>query len=112
VQDFVQVCTTCQKNKTTQLHPADLLQPLEVASAVWADIAMDFVEGLPKVSGKSVILTIVDRFSKHAHFIPLDHPYMETSVARAFFNDIVHLYGLPTSIVSDQDPTFTSHFLD
>jgi hypothetical protein len=70
---------------------------------------MDFVEGLPKVNGKSVILTVVDRFSKYAHFIALGHPYTATSVARAFFNDIVRLHGMSASIVSDRDPVFTSN---
>ena len=50
-------CCTCQQNKTEQLHPAGLLQSLEVPTSVWADIAMDFVEGLPRVNGKSVILS-------------------------------------------------------
>ncbi|XP_066333858.1 uncharacterized protein [Miscanthus floridulus] len=36
---------------------------------------MDFMEGFPWVGGKSVILTIVDRFSKMAHFVALSHPY-------------------------------------
>jgi hypothetical protein len=76
---------------------------------VWADISMDFIEGLPKVGGKSVILTVVDRFSKYAHFIPLGHPYTAASVARAFFNGIVRLHGFPTSIVSDRDPVFTGN---
>jgi hypothetical protein len=70
---------------------------------------MDFLEGLPKVHGKSVILTVVNRFSKYAHFIALGHPYTATSVARAFFDGIVHLYGFPSSIVSDRDPVFTGH---
>jgi hypothetical protein len=50
---------------------------------------MDFIEGLPKVNGKSVILTVVDRFSKYAHFIVLSHPYTAASVARAFFDGVV-----------------------
>ena len=70
---------------------------------------MDFVDGLPKVHGKSVILTVVDRFSKYAHFIALSHPYTAASVARAFFDGIVRLHGFPTSIVSDRDPVFTSN---
>jgi hypothetical protein len=70
---------------------------------------MDFVDGLPKVHGKSVILTMVDRFSKYAHFIALSHPYIAASVARAFFDGIVRLHGFPVSIVSDCDPVFTSH---
>lgn len=76
---------------------------------MWADISIDFIEGLPKVHGKSVLLTVVDRFSKYAHFIPLGHPYTATSVARAFFADIVRLHGFPESIVSDRDPVFTGH---
>jgi hypothetical protein len=71
----------CQQHKREHLHPAGLLQSLEVPSAVWADIAMDFMEGFPKGSGESVILTVVDRFSKYAHFIPLGHPYTATSMA-------------------------------
>jgi hypothetical protein len=84
------------------------LQPLEVPSQVWADIAMDFVEGLPRVHSKSVILTMVDRFSMYGHFIALSHPYTAASVARAFFAEVVRLHGFPVSIVIDQDPVFTS----
>jgi hypothetical protein len=55
VQDWVKSCATCQRNKTESLHPAGLLQPLEVPIQIWTDISMDFIEGLPKVHGKSVI---------------------------------------------------------
>jgi hypothetical protein len=78
--------------------------PLEV----WQDIAMDFVEGFPKVGGKTVILTVVDRLSKYGHFITLSHPYTTATVAAAFSENIVRLHGVPASIVSNRDPIFTS----
>jgi hypothetical protein len=71
---------------------------------------MDFIEGFPKVDGKSVVLTVVDRFSKFAHFIVLRHPYSAASVAKAFFEDIARLHGIPCSIVSGRDTVFTSAF--
>jgi hypothetical protein len=52
----------------------------------------------------------VDRFSKAAHFIPLGHPYTAPLVAHLFFDHIVKLHGIPSSIVSDRDPVFTWHF--
>jgi hypothetical protein len=70
---------------------------------------MDFVEALPKIHGKSVILTVVDRLSKYDRFIPLRHPYTTLSIARVFFNDVVRLHGFSESIVSDCDPVFTSN---
>lgn len=71
---------------------------------------MDFVEGFPKVGGKTVIFTVVDRFSKYAHFVPFSHPYTASSVAKAFFENIVRHHGIPCSIVTDRDPIFTSTF--
>jgi hypothetical protein len=71
---------------------------------------MDFIEGLPRINGKLVILTMADRLSKYAHFIVLGHLYTATLVARAFFDYIVRLHSVPRSIVSDWDPVFTSKF--
>jgi hypothetical protein len=110
VQEFVKACVTCQQYKSDHLRPAGLLQSLPVSSAVWADIGIDFIEALPKVQGKTVILSVVDRFSKYCHFIPLAHPYTAETVANAFFTDVVRLHGVPQSIVSDRDPVFTSAF--
>ncbi|WVZ98182.1 LOW QUALITY PROTEIN: hypothetical protein U9M48_043651, partial [Paspalum notatum var. saurae] len=88
VRDYVRSCRVCQQNKIESLRPGGLLQPLEVPFAVWADIAMDFIEGLPR----TVILTVVDRFSKFAHFIPLAqrqqwpaHSSRKLCVCMAFF---------------------------
>jgi hypothetical protein len=57
-----------------------------------------------------LILTVVDRFSKYCHFIPLAHPYTAESVAQAFFSEIVRLHGIPQYMVSDRDSVFTSVF--
>jgi hypothetical protein len=108
VQDFVRDCAVCQRNKTSHLQSSGLLQPLPVLTLIWADLAMDFIEVLPRINNKTVILIVVDRLPKAAHFIPLGHPYTATSVARAFFEEVVRLHGFPTSIVSDRDPVFTS----
>jgi len=49
VRDFVHSCATCQRNKTKNLHPAGLLQPLDIPTNIWQDISLDFIEALPKV---------------------------------------------------------------
>jgi hypothetical protein len=110
IKEHVQACVTCQRNKVEHLHPTGLLQPLAVPSTVWSHVAMDFVKRFSHVNSKSVILTVVDRFSKYDHFLPLGHPYTVTSVAKVFFEAIIRLHGFPESKVSDQDPVFTSKF--
>lgn len=108
VQEFVSTCQICQKDKWETLQPAGLMQPLSVPTKIWADISMDFVEALPKVSGKTVILVVVDRFSKYVHSIAISHPYTAVSVVQDFFRDIVRLHGIPETIVSDRDKVFAA----
>lgn len=110
VEDFVKQCCICQKAKSEHVHPAGLLQPLPIPTGIWQDISMDFIEGLPKSDGYSVILVVVDRLSKYAHFFPLKHPFTAGQVAQVVFDNICKLHGLPKSIVSNRDKVFTSTF--
>ena len=71
---------------------------------------MDFITGLPKSRNKSIIMVVVDRLSKYAHFCALPRPFTPNLVAHCFMDQIFKLHGMPTSIVSDRDSIFTSNF--
>ena len=72
---------------------------------------MDFILDLPYILRKfDSILEVADRFSKMVHFLPCSKTYDASKVAKIFFDEIVKLYGLPKTIVSDRDVKFMSYF--
>lgn len=110
VYSYVKQCEICQKCKGECVNHPGLLQPLPIPEKVWQGISLDFIEGLPKAHNKSVILVVVDRLSKYAHFICLGHPYTAATVAQVFLDNVYNLHGLTHTIVSDRDVVFLSKF--
>lgn len=109
VENFVKQCLVCQQSKHEHCRPAGKLQPLPIPLVPWQDISMDFITGLPKSDGYEVIMVVVDRLTKFAHFTPLKHPFTAVQVARALWDTVIKLHGVPLTIVSDRDPIFTSN---
>ncbi len=107
---FVSACPVCAAGKGSNRPPAGLLQPLSVPLRPWSHIAMDFVTGLPPSGGMTVVLTVVDRFSKAAHFIPLPKLPSARETATVVLDHIFRIHGLPVNVVSDRGPQFVSKF--
>ena len=111
VDAFVRACIVCQKVKFDRQKAPGLLQPLPIPNRPWESIAMDFIFGLPRTqTGNDGIWTIICRFSKHAHFIPVRKTIKPNHMAKIFMQNIFKYHGMPASIVSDRDPRMTSLF--
>ena len=64
-----------QQNKVETIKTPGLLQPLSIPNQCWEEVSMDFMTCLPKWEGNSVIMVVVDRLTKYAHFCALSHPF-------------------------------------
>jgi len=110
IKEYVRSCSICQQAKYVTHPPAGLLQPLQIPTQIWQDIAMDFITGLPLSHGYSVIMVVIDRLSKFAYFIPLPARHNAQMVAEVLTHNVLKFHGIPHSIVSDRDKIFTSTF--
>ena len=110
IRNFVAKCDVCQCNKGETIKYPSTLQSLSIPPIIWWDISMDFITGIPKLGNKSVIMVVVDCLSKYAHLFSLQNPFTASTVAQIFMDQVFKLHGMPHSIVSDHDPTFTSNF--
>jgi hypothetical protein len=111
VAEYVASCLTCQKAKVEHQRPAGMLQSLDIPEWKWESISMDFVVGLPRTRHNfDSIWVIVDRLTKSAHFLPVNIKYNVEKLTEIYIREIIRLHGVPSSIISDRDPKFTSRF--
>ncbi|KAM9391476.1 small G protein signaling modulator 1 [Pholidichthys leucotaenia] len=107
VQEYIKACPQCSTGKSPTKPPASLLQPLPIPSQPLANIALDFITGLPLSKGHTMILTAADQFSKAVHFVPLKKLPSALETAQ-LFNHVVRLYSITVYTVSDRGPQFIS----
>jgi len=111
VDDYVASCLVCQKARIEHQRSDGTLEPLDIPQWKWDNISMDFVTHLLRfVRGHDSIWVIVDKLTKYAHFLPINQKMSMDKLADLYVREVVRLHGVPTSIVSDKDPRFTSRF--
>ena len=113
ITNYVKGCATCQQNKI-QTHKKKTL-PFRITTMPgmkpFSQIALDLITGLPQVNGKDTILTIVDhRCSRAAIFIPCTTTITGPGIAQLYLRNVYPWFGLPSRVISDRDPRFTSQF--
>jgi len=109
VRKYCNECDNCQRTKAPRHTKHGLLHPLEMACKPWMHISTDFITDLPESEGATMILAVVDRLTKMAHFIPIKKKDSAT-VARAYLENVWKYHGFPEDMVSDRDGTFTGQF--
>ena len=110
VIEFCKSCTTCMHSKSQCHHPYGLLKQLPIPEQPWNSISMDFIEQLPKLSGYTAILVVVDHLTKQAIFIPTHDTITSADLAKLFVLHIFSKHGVPSHVTSDRGSEFISHF--
>jgi transposase InsO family protein len=103
--EIVRTCEGCQFYARKTHLPAQALQTIPVTwpFAVWG---LDLVGPLKKAPGGFThVLVAVDKFSKWIEARPIGQITSEQAVL--FFTDIIHRFGVPNSIITDNGTQFT-----
>lgn len=111
IEKYILTCEVCKTSKRRTSRKPGLLHQLPIPEAPWTSISMDFVGPFPKsIEGFNYLWVILCRLSSQVHLIPLKTTTNALELAHEFLKNIVRLHGLPSSIISDRDPKFTSKF--
>jgi hypothetical protein len=105
VREYVSSCPQCQGKAIHRHKPYGKLEPLpipnDVATDPFKEISLDWITGLPESRKKSTrqcfnyILTIVDRLTNYALFIPSRDDTSAADFSEQFFEHVECRFGPP-----------------
>jgi hypothetical protein len=113
ITNYVKGCATCQQSKILTHRKKTPLYRITTEQGMlpFKQVAMDLIMGLLKHKGKDAILTIIDHgCSRAAIFLPCMMTITGPGIAQLYMDHVYRWFGLPTKVISDRDPRFTSHF--
>lgn len=71
IKELVSACSVCAQSKSSHQPPLGAIGCLPVSGFSWSHLALELMTRRPHSKSKSVILSIVGRFSKAVHVIAL-----------------------------------------
>jgi hypothetical protein len=87
------------------------IHPSSYSDRPWESISMDYMSGLPSTKhGNDCVFMVIDRFSKMEILAPCKKSITTEATAKIFFTHVWVHFGLPQTIISDQDSRFLSTF--
>lgn len=112
-KEFCKTCGECQQCKGNMTQLSGKLHSLPIPTKPWDSIGMDFIGPFPEVmtdDGRRVnyLWVVVCRMTSMVHLIAVHTTMSARQLSVTYMREIVRLHGLPSSIVSDRDPKFTS----
>jgi len=86
--------------------PAGKLMPNSIPEKLWSHISANFITKLLLAQEYNLILVVVDRLTKMAHFIPTMEKTTVEGLARLFRDNVWKLHSLLESIISNRGLQF------
>ncbi|GBG80631.1 hypothetical protein CBR_g31091 [Chara braunii] len=111
VTRYCDSCEVCRRSKSRNRNPYGELRPLPILREPDTSIAMDVTDPFPRDRFEhDGILTVVDRLSKFARFLPCKYYTTAPELARLLHTYWICSHGAPEDILSDGNTRFMSTF--
>ena len=75
IKEYVIKCDVFQINKSENIMLLGLLYPLHIMNHNWEEIYTDVIEVLLMSNGKDKIFILVEKLTKHEHFMDVKKTY-------------------------------------
>ena len=113
-RDYVRQCEHCQRTKERNRLPEGNADMMRIPREIFTSYAIDFAKPFNKSKGPTkaddMVFVVVDRAVGFTWFIPTTADVNSETTLSNLRHYLFTPHGTPTSIVSDADPWFTSHF--
>ena len=114
IEQYVAGCVHCQQSKihTTKKKTPLYCIPRDPSGCPFNVIMLDLFTQLPRANGYDAILMIMDQgCSQAAIFLPCSMTITGEGVALLYLQHLFPWFGVPSKVISNLDPQFTSHFV-
>lgn len=105
IQDYIKSCTNCQKKKLVRVKTRQPMILTDTPGTAFEKIAIDTVGPIKEVRGFRYYLTIICLLTKYLVAVPLPD-ISATTVASAFLDHFLNIYGPSRYLVSDKGTSF------